>query len=608
MLMLVCNLAGGKRTGSVSLAEKQRSNDAPAFVRLVKPMPRRTATRFSQCGFINMRASGDGSDEPVLIASTGRADDDLSARLAFDELATRKVDRLFSNIEQDPESKTFKRRQISLLGATALVGGTTVGAGVLALPAATLQAGALPSSLVLIAVWIYMCCTGLLIAEVNVNVMCREGQPGLGLLALAERTLVDQMVRNNDNGSSHIPTQQFALWLQNLVTHTLAVFYVVHCMHAGSTGARIAGVLYAFIHYALLVAYMAQGGGLLQQLIHSVQGGAEGSLAWEGPVVFTTILGGAMAFGSSKTVENVNNSLVVVVLVSYRTVLCLGSIFKNIYSYYMTSVNIAITITVVQSQQYLMNVALYITTMMIISRYCAMTVVAASAAHYCSQLHYFALLLGIGASGIQGELLAHQDWTVVAKAAPVMLVALVFHNVVPVITTQLEGNVAKIRLVGSELYHCHHATHMLTTFAVPCTHYFYTILCTNRTAIIGGSAVPLLMFLAWNTVVLGSVDSAVVASATSSSGTFDPVQSLQGVGDYAAQLPQIVSVFSEGELPLYLLILGPPLVLAIIEPTIFFNALESAGTFGISLLFGLLPAAMAWQQRYVYTTDFAFIQ
>jgi hypothetical protein len=36
------------------------------------------------------------------------------------------VDRLFSNIEQDPESKTFSRKHISLLGATALVGGTTV--------------------------------------------------------------------------------------------------------------------------------------------------------------------------------------------------------------------------------------------------------------------------------------------------------------------------------------------------------------------------------------------------------------------------------------------------------------------------------------------------
>jgi hypothetical protein len=52
------------------------------------------------------------------------------------------------------------------------------------------------------------------------------------------------------------------------------------------------------------------------------------------------------------------------------------------------------------------------------------------------------------------------------------------------------------------------------------------------------------MFLAWNTVVLGSVDSAAVSSS-STSGTFDPVQSLQGVGECAAQLPQIVSVFSE---------------------------------------------------------------
>jgi Tryptophan/tyrosine permease family len=93
-------------------------------------------------------------------------------------------------------------------------------------------------------------------------------------------------------------------------------------------------------------------------------------------------------------------------------------------------------------------------------------------------------------------------------------------------------------------YHTHLATLTSMTFASLCTLPHNTTH-TNRTAIIGGSAVPLLMFLAWNTVVLGSVDSAVVASATSSSGTFDPVQSLQGVGDYAAQLPQIVSVFSE---------------------------------------------------------------
>ena len=38
--------------------------------------------------------------------------------------------------------------------------------------------------------------------------------------------------------------------------------------------------------------------------------------------------------------------------------------------------------------------------------------------------------------------------------------------------------------------------------------------------------------------------------------------------------------------------------MAVTDPDIFFAALDTAGTFGISLLCGALPAAMAWQQRY----------
>lgn len=33
----------------------------------------------------------------------------------------------------------------------------------------------------------------------------------------------------------------------------------------GKGGARFAGFVYVFIHYSLLVAYMAQGGGLLTE-------------------------------------------------------------------------------------------------------------------------------------------------------------------------------------------------------------------------------------------------------------------------------------------------------------------------------------------------------
>lgn len=38
--------------------------------------------------------------------------------------------------------------------------------------------------------------------------------------------------------------------------------------------------------------------------------------------------------------------------------------------------------------------------------------------------------------------------------------------------------------------------------------------------------------------------------------------------------------------------------MAVTDPDIFFAALDTAGTFGISLLCGVLPAAMAWSQRY----------
>jgi amino acid permease len=47
---------------------------------------------------------------------------------------------------------------------------TTVGAGILALPASTLKAGFVPSSVALVGAWLYMVISGLLIAEVSLNV------------------------------------------------------------------------------------------------------------------------------------------------------------------------------------------------------------------------------------------------------------------------------------------------------------------------------------------------------------------------------------------------------------------------------------------------------
>ena len=72
----------------------------------------------------------------------------------------------------------------SVFGAAALVSGTTIGAGILALPTATAPSGLLPSSIALVIAWVYMTMSGLLIAELAINRIGETGNPGVGLLEL----------------------------------------------------------------------------------------------------------------------------------------------------------------------------------------------------------------------------------------------------------------------------------------------------------------------------------------------------------------------------------------------------------------------------------------
>lgn len=174
---------------------------------------------------------------------------------------------------------------LTLTSAIALVAGTTVGAGILALPAFTIKAGFLPSSLSLTGAWLYMVTTGLLIAEVNLNLAGKSHRPDGGLVSMARRTI-------------------------------------------GSTGAGATGAAYLFLHYALLVAYIAQGGDILT-------GGLEGLLGVLGvgvtlprqlaPVLFTATLGGALAFGNKKWLDTANDALVGVVVLTFLGLVALAA-------------------------------------------------------------------------------------------------------------------------------------------------------------------------------------------------------------------------------------------------------------------------------------------
>mmetsp|Transcript_50598 Transcript_50598/g.152469 ORF Transcript_50598/g.152469 Transcript_50598/m.152469 type:complete len:420 (-) Transcript_50598:49-1308(-) len=204
-------------------------------------------------------------------------------------------------------------------------------------------------------------------------------------------------------------------------------------------------------------------------------------------------------------------------------------------------------------------------------------------------------IIGVGAGTADLEALValdNQHPEVLVDAFPILFLSLAYQSVVPTVVTQLEGDKEKI-----------------------------------RKAIIGGTSVPVLMYLVWNAIILGNVASAPWAFA----GDMDPFALLQ-FGDHGGRaLSALVGGFSELALVTSLIqfiytttdamrdVLGlpidgprferwkpalfaaatvPPVLVSVGDPDIFFKALDFGGAFGISTLFLVLPAVMVWEQRY----------
>lgn len=371
---------------------------------------------------------------------------------------TSQYERLFSNLNE----ATLRREPGSMTGSVLLVAGTTIGAGILAIPAVTQEAGFLASAVTCLLCWLYMVVTGILVAEVNVNTMCELGSGGVSLVSMAMRTL-------------------------------------------GKGGVQIACWSYLFIHYALLVAYVARCSEAITSFL--------GIPLWESAIIFSSIFGGICYWGSQRTIGAINGFLVFGILIS------------------------------------------------------------------------FAALVGVAATDIEWSSLLQANFKAVPKSIPIICLSFVYQNVVPVLCTNLEGNLPKV-----------------------------------RTAIVVGTAIPLVMFLVWDAVILGTISHFNVNGVhmvdpllqlRSSSGMVGPIVEtfsflaigtsyigfVLGLADFLSDLLKLPSGRRQQPLP-YLLTIIPPLVLALLNPDIFFKALDFAGTYGVLLLFGILPAAMSWSERY----------
>ncbi|CAH8313634.1 unnamed protein product [Eruca vesicaria subsp. sativa] len=412
------------------------------------------------------------NSNPFFRIQTSRSSKYLTPRLSDERRETQvtteeevvEFPRLFSNLNRS----TLKRESGSLSSAIFLVAGTTVGAGILAIPAVTQESGFLASAVACILCWAFMVVTGLLVAEVNVNTMSELGSGGVSLVSMAKRTL-------------------------------------------GSVGVQVASWSYILIHYTLLVAYIARSSGILTNFL--------GIPIWESATLFSLVLGGICFFGSQRFIGATNGVLVFGLIAS------------------------------------------------------------------------FAALVAVASGDLHWEALLKANFEAVPMSIPIIALSFVYQNVVPVLCTDLEGDLPKV-----------------------------------RTAIVLGTAIPLGLFLVWNAVILGSFPDTGVAAEK----MIDPLQQLRATSVTVGPFVEVFSLIAiatsyigfvlgltdffsdllklqtrQNKPFLYLLTLVPPLVLSLLDPEIFFKALDFAGTYGVLVLFGILPAAMSWSDRYIVSSSTA---
>lgn len=151
-----------------------------------------------------------------------------------------------------------------------LVAGTAVGAGMLGIPAVTIDAGFAPGMLASLLVWIFMLITGLLLLEVALK--CPKGS---NILSIAKKYL-------------------------------------------GNTGRTLAGGMFIFLYYCLIVAYIAGGAPLLASL------GLQSLPPMAHYIAFTGITG-LVVYSGIRSIDRINIALTVLMVLAFILLFIAGS-------------------------------------------------------------------------------------------------------------------------------------------------------------------------------------------------------------------------------------------------------------------------------------------
>ena len=162
----------------------------------------------------------------------------------------------------------------NIVSASLLIGGTSIGAGMLGIPLVSAQAGFAPAFFITLIVWFFMYCTGILFLEATLWM-----HKGANVLSMAERFL-------------------------------------------GKKGKIFSGSIFIFLYYCLMVAYFAAGAPMLGQIISNILGVS--IAGWYSYAFFGVIFALIIAAGL-KVVDRLNYILMIGLFVAYFALIGAGS-------------------------------------------------------------------------------------------------------------------------------------------------------------------------------------------------------------------------------------------------------------------------------------------
>ncbi|GMJ11958.1 hypothetical protein HRI_004865000 [Hibiscus trionum] len=382
----------------------------------------------------------------------------------------------------------------TIAGAVALIIGTSIGSGILALPQKASPAGLVPSSISLVVCWAFLLIEALLLIEINVGLRRRRKK------------------REEEEGELEV------ISIRTMAQQTL-----------GDWGGNLATITYVFLGYTSMIAYSSKSGDILFHLINLPE-----------PVsgfLFTAIFTILISVGGTQTTDQVNQWL---------TISMIGLLMA---------------------------------------------------------IEGVAVVFG-GWSGLEGN----GDWGKVPATIPVMIFSLVYHDIAPVLCAYLGSDLTRLRasvLLGS----------VVPLLALLVWDAIALGLPTQPGQIV--DPVELLMSVKWSGVSFMVEAFSLLAVGTSMTGTLlgfseffkeqlknlswnsSSVQITPLARDEVQQEPDKPSALTNWwgrnrtRFTAMAMVVTPTLLVSTIVPDAFSAATDIAGGYCMTVLYGVLPPAMA---------------